>query len=51
MTIMHALAALGGSFSNPLKWAIRLSLAAAVIAIWVKSGGPLTGYEQIIFAL
>ena len=51
MTIKHALAALGESFSNPLKWAIRLSLAAAVIAIWVKSGGPLTGYEQIIFAL
>lgn len=51
MTIKQALAGIGGSFNNPLRWAIRLSLFAAIIAIWVKSGGPVTGFEQILFAL
>lgn len=36
---------------DPVKWAIRLSLFAAGIAIWVKSGGPVTGYEPVLFAL
>lgn len=51
MTIKTMLAKAGASFDNPVKWAIRLSLFAAVIAIWVKSGGPTSGYEQILFAL
>lgn len=36
---------------DPVKWAIRLSLFAAGIAIWVKAGGPVTGYEPVLFAL
>lgn len=51
MTIKDAIRAAAGSIENPQKWAIRLSLFAAAIAIWVKSGGPVTGYEQILFAL
>ena len=51
MTIKSSIGRLNAALDDPVKWAIRLSLFAAAIAIWVKSGGPITGYETVLFAL
>lgn len=37
--------------SDPLVWIIRMVFLAGILAVWMHSGAPLFGWEQLAFAL